>query len=177
MNALIDDLLTLSRVSKVANPYEPVDIQELIESVKKRLHTDIEQSNALITIQEPLPTIHCDGIKMAEVFINLIGNAIKYSSKNPGDQPRVNVGISEQDGQYEFFVKDNGIGIGIDPQHHQQIFDMFKRLHSQNQYEGTGAGLYNVKTIVEEHGGNIWVESRLGQGSTFYFTIPENLKS
>ncbi len=175
MTELIDDLLTLSRISKVTNPFEPVNLRELINSVKKRLQSDIEKSRTVLTVHEPLPTVQCDRIKMPEVFMNLINNAVKYSSKKSGDQPRVDVGISERDGLYEFFVKDNGIG--IDPEDHQQIFDMFKRLHSKDEYEGTGAGLYIVKTIIEEHNGRVWVESRLGQGSTFYFTIPKNLKS
>jgi chemotaxis family two-component system sensor kinase Cph1 len=82
--------------------------------------------------------------------------------------------MTGKEDQYEFFVRDNGIG--IDPQYHQQIFDMFKRLHSKDQYEGTGAGLYIVKTIIEDHGGKIWVDSQIGQGATFYFTVPKDLK-
>ena len=174
MSELLDDLLTLSRISKIANPFEAVDIRELIERVKKRLQMDIEQSNALIAIHEPMPVIHCDRIKMTEVFANLINNAIKHSSRIPGDRPKIEVGVTSQQDQHEFFAKDNGIG--IDPQRHTQIFDMFKRLHGNDQYEGTGAGLYVVKTIVEAHGGKIWVESQVGQGAAFYFTVPKDLK-
>ncbi|OGR88212.1 MAG: hypothetical protein A3A86_04255 [Elusimicrobia bacterium RIFCSPLOWO2_01_FULL_60_11] len=177
MNELITDLLTLSRITKVENPYEPVNIGDLIGSVKRRLQAEIERSNALITTHDSLSAVVCcfDRIKMREVFTNLIHNAIKYSSKHSGDRPQVEIGMTGQKDHYEFSVKDNGIG--IDPRYHQQIFDMFKRLHSKDQYEGTGAGLYIVKTIVEEHGGRVWVESQLGQGATFYFTIPKDLKA
>jgi len=174
MTDLINDLLTLSRISKVTNPYESVNLYDLIESVKRRLQTEIEQNHTLITIQEHMPAIHCDRIKMTEVFLNLINNAIKYSSKNPRVQPKIEIGMTGKQDLYEFFIKDNGIG--IDPRYHLQIFDMFKRLHSKDQYEGTGAGLYIVKTIIEEHGGSVWVESQIDAGSTFYFTIPKNLQ-
>ncbi|OGR83025.1 MAG: hypothetical protein A2901_01835 [Elusimicrobia bacterium RIFCSPLOWO2_01_FULL_54_10] len=174
MNELIDDLLTLSRITKVTNPFELVNIQDIIEVVERRLHSDIAESSAMITVHQPLPAVNCDRIKITEVFVNLINNAIKYSSKNSGGQAKIEIGARALEGQYEFFVKDNGIG--IDSQYHLQIFDMFKRLHSKDQYEGTGAGLYIVKNIIEEHGGKVWVESQVGKGATFRFTIPKNLK-
>jgi len=119
-----------------------------------------------------MPTIVCDRIKLTEVFLNLINNAIKFSSKQK-EKPVVEVEYTENDDAYQFSVKDNGIG--IDPKYHDQIFGIFKRLHTSDEYEGTGAGLGIVKRVIEDHGGRIWVESEPGQGATFCFTIPKDL--
>jgi len=101
----------------------------------------------------------------------LINNAIKFSSKNKDSHPRVEVGYADKNDRHEFFVKDNGIG--IDKQYHEEIFGIFKRLHRQDEYEGTGAGLSIVKKVIDDHGGAIWIDSELGAGATFYFTLPK----
>jgi two-component system CheB/CheR fusion protein len=111
---------------------------------------------------------------MAEVFLNLINNAIKFSSKNNKQNPRVQIGYEDKGKFHRFYVKDNGIG--IDPKHHQQIFGIFKRIHTDEEYEGSGAGLSIVKRVIDDHDGKIWVESGLGRGATFYFTIPKGLR-
>jgi len=175
MTSLIDDLLTLSRISRLKNPYEDVKIYELITEVVKRIEFDIKKNNVILSIQEAMPIVRCDPIKMKEVFINLINNAVKFSSKNNKEKPAVTVAYEEEKDFYKFSVKDNGIG--IDPKYHKAVFDIFKRLHTIEEYDGTGAGLSIVKRIVDDHGGQIWVESELGKGAKFVFTIPKILKN
>lgn len=174
LSQLIDDLLTLSRIARIKNPYEDVQAGGLIQNAIERLEFDIKQKNVDLKIQENLPTIRCDQIKLAEVFLNLINNAIKFSSKNEKENPRIEVGYQDTGNAHQFFIKDNGIG--IDAQYHEKIFGVFKRLHKESEYEGTGAGLSIVKRVIDDHGGKIWVDSRLGEGATFYFSIPKNLK-
>ena len=174
MNQLIEDLLVLSRISRIKNPYDLVDIKELIRDVIKRIEFDIRETKTEVVIQKHMPQIVCDRIKIAEVFVNLLNNAIKFSSKENPSRPRVEVGYSDENRFHQFFVKDNGIG--IDPAQHEQIFGLFKRLHKRSEYEGTGAGLSIVKRVVADHGGKIWVESEFGKGAAFFFTIPKNLK-
>ena len=174
MNALIEDLLLLSRISRIKNPYEAVEIRSVIDTVLDRIKFDIQQHQVQVVLPEALPVVCCDRIKMTELFLNLINNAIKFSSKNPQQPPRVEIGYGREGVYHKFWVQDNGIG--IDPKYHEQIFGIFKRLHTDKEYEGTGAGLTIIKRIVEDHGGRIWVESALGQGARFCFTIPSDLK-
>jgi signal transduction histidine kinase len=171
MKDLIDDLLTLSRISRIKNPYEDVDINELVRSVIARIEFDITTYSVEMVIAENLPVMRCDKIKMAEVFLNLINNAIKFSSKNKDTKPHVQVGYADKAGAHEFFVKDNGIG--IDKKYHQEVFGIFKRLHKQDEYEGTGAGLSIVKRIIDDHHGSIWIESEPGKGAAFFFSLPK----
>ncbi len=173
MNAFIEDLLTLSRISRIKNPFEDVPMRELLDTVLDRLKFDIKNNNADLHAPAKLPLVRCDRIKMAEVFQNLINNAIKFSSKNNQQRPRVEIGYESAGNDHKFFVKDNGIG--IDPKYHEQIFGIFKRLHTDKEYEGTGAGLSIIKKIIDDHQGRIWVESEPGHGATFYFTIPKDL--
>ncbi len=174
MNALIEDLLLLSRISRIKNPYEMVDMQQLVQSVLDRLKFDIQKHGAVVSICQPLPAVCCDKIKIAEVMQNLINNAIKFSAKKTQDRPKIEIGYAREGIYHTFFVKDNGIG--IDAKYHQQIFGIFKRLHTDKEYEGTGAGLSIIKRIVEDHGGEVRVESQLGQGAKFIFSIPSDLK-
>ncbi|HSA30946.1 MAG TPA: ATP-binding protein [Candidatus Omnitrophota bacterium] len=173
MQDLIADLLTLSRISRVRNPYEEVDIHDLVNGIRERLEYSIEENHVDFKIENDLPAIVCDRIKMGEAFLNLINNAIKFSSKVHSRNPVVRVGCQEQDEVWEFWVKDNGIG--IPEEYHDEIFEMFKRLHTSTQYEGTGAGLSIVKAVVDSHGGRIWVESEPGHGAEFHFTVPKSL--
>jgi signal transduction histidine kinase len=174
MDQLIEDLLSLSRISRIKNPYEEVNMNSLIRSVIKRIEFDIKKHKVVLNIQENMPTVKCDRIKISEVFLNLINNAIKFSSKNNKENPKVDIGYVPEDNFHKFYVKDNGIG--IDPKYHQQIFGIFKRLHTTEEYEGTGAGLSIVKRVIDDHGGKIWIESEQGKGATFYFTIPKQTK-
>ena len=109
-----------------------------------------------------------DATQITQLFQNLIGNAIKFRSER---SPEIHVGARKEEGRWVFWVRDNSIG--IEPQYAGRIFQIFQRLHTRKQYPGTGIGLAICKKIVERHGGEIWVESQLGQGSTFYFSIPE----
>jgi two-component system CheB/CheR fusion protein len=120
------------------------------------------------------PKITCDRIKISELFYNLINNAIKFSSQKDTEQPIIEIGYIEKENAHQFTVKDNGIG--IDPKYHNQIFGIFKRLNSTKKYEGSGIGLNIVKGVIEDHQGKIWIESEVGQGTTFIFTIPKDLK-
>ncbi|MFC1708658.1 ATP-binding protein [Candidatus Omnitrophota bacterium] len=174
MNQLIEDLLALSRISRIKNPYENINVEDMLSSVIKRIEFDIKENNVDLRIQPDMPTIRCDRIKLSEVFLNLISNAIKFSSKNNKENPRVEVGYASEDGFHKFYVKDNGIG--IDHKYHSQVFGIFKRLHTAKEYEGTGAGLSIVKRVIDDHGGNIWIESEVGKGATFCFSIPKDLK-
>ena len=174
MQRLIDDLLTLSRISRIKNPYEDVNMNDLVKSVINRLEFDIKQHKEGLVIAKDLPVVRCDRIKIEEVLYNLINNAIKFSSKNNDVAPRVQIGYNDKGEAHEFFVKDNGIG--IDKQYHKEIFSIFKRLHRQDEYEGTGAGLSIVKRVIDDHKGTIWVDSEPGKGAVFYFTIPKKLQ-
>ena len=115
-----------------------------------------------------LPVVFADPIQMGEVFQNLISNAIKFHGQN---KPEIHISAEKGQNEWTFTVADNGIG--IDTKHQEQIFDVFKRLHTNDEYPGTGIGLSIVKKIIEGHGGRIWVKSELGKGSTFYFTISD----
>jgi light-regulated signal transduction histidine kinase (bacteriophytochrome) len=150
-----------------------VSTQELVKLGVERLRLYIKDHRAEVIVANNLPTIKCDRIKLTEVFVNLINNGIKFSSKNQTN-PRIEVGYVEEDKFYKFWVTDNGIG--IDPQYHDQIFGIFRRLHTNKEYEGTGAGLTIVRKIVEEHQGQIWIESKEGQGAKFIFTVAKNLQ-
>jgi PAS domain S-box-containing protein len=177
MSRLIDDLLSLSRISRIHNPYEDAAVMDILNAVMDRLKYDIDESQAQVLIQGEMPVICCDRIKMTEAFANLISNAVKFSTGRPSADPqgpRVEIGYEDQERFHRFYVKDNGIG--IDPEFHEKIFGVFKRLHTNAEYEGTGAGLSIVLKIIQEHQGRVWVDSRLGSGSTFYFTVAKDLK-
>jgi len=173
MKQLIDDLLALSRISRIKNPYEEADMNELVQSVIGRIEFDIEKHNVELRVASDLPVVRCDKIKIQEVFLNLINNAVKFSSKNKVVPPRVEVGYNDTPEAHEFYVRDNGIG--IDKKYHKEVFGIFKRLHTQEEYEGTGAGLSIVKRIIDDHKGSIWIDSEPGKGAAFYFTIPKKL--
>ncbi|MDP2898425.1 MAG: PAS domain-containing protein [bacterium] len=167
MQNLIRDLLAYSRVGTRGNPFQPTDSEAVLKRVLANLNMAIEESAAEIT-HDFLPTVTGDEIQLGQLFQNLLGNAIKYHSKEP---PRVHISAERREEEWLFSVCDNGIG--IDPQFKERIFVIFQRLHNRAEYAGTGIGLSICKKIVEGHGGRIWVESRPGEGSTFYFTIPD----
>lgn len=174
LNAMIDDLLALTRLARVRNPYEHVDMGHLITTVLDRIEFKIKEHRAVVRVPDNLPLIYCDRIKIGEVFLNLVNNAIKFSSKNPHADPEVVIGYELVEGAHRFSVKDNGIGIA--PENHEAVFEIFKRVDNHGEFEGTGAGLSIVQTVILDHGGKVWVESELGRGATFYFTIPDDLK-
>ena len=169
MQTLIRDLLQYSRVGTRGKPLSAVECEPLFVNAVKNLQAAIEESGARIS-HDPLPTVMADDTQLGQLFQNLIGNAIKYRDSKP---PEVHVGCKKDGTHWLFFVRDNGIG--IDPQYAERIFIIFQRLHAKGEYQGTGIGLSVCKKIVERHGGRIWVESAVGQGATFYFTLPASL--
>ncbi|MCC6758506.1 MAG: HAMP domain-containing protein [Candidatus Omnitrophica bacterium] len=178
MTMMIKDLLALTRITRIKNPYEKVDIRLLLDVVLERLEYVIREADAKIVLMSPLPNVVCDRVKITEVFDNLINNAVKFSAsyqKGKWATPTVEIGYAEREDCFQFYVRDNGIG--IPPENREDIFNLFKRLDNAIDYEGTGAGLSIVKAGVEDHGGKVWVEANQHEGSTFYFTIPKGLKA
>ncbi len=169
MKDLIDDLLAFSRLNTQAGEFKLVSLHLLVDDVVKNLKPSIDENNAQITYNK-LPTMMVDPSQISQLFQNLISNAIKFHGEKP---PKIHISSEQSDNERIFTVSDNGIG--IDPEHQKQIFSIFKRLHTREEYDGTGIGLSICKKIVERHGGRIWVESELGKGSTFYFTIPKTI--
>jgi len=193
MQTLINDLLAYSRVGTRGKPFEPTDCEAILDRVLVNLQVAIEESSAVVT-HDGLPTVMADGSQLVQLFQNLIDNGIKFRSEEP---PRVHIsakhlplpqaggavlpvpsgaegnkvegGRGGGGSEWVFSVRDNGIG--IDPEFFERIFVIFQRLHGREEYPGTGIGLAICKKIVGRHGGDIWVESQPGEGSTFFFTM------
>lgn len=166
MQTLILDLLSYSRLSAKGQSPQRIDAASACEAALAQLRQSIKEKNAIVTV-EPLPSVVGYGTQLTQLFQNLIGNALKYCNRQ---QPEVHVSAAAGTDHWIFSVRDNGIG--IEPQYFERIFQMFKRLHTREQYTGTGIGLALCKKIVARHRGQIWVESQPGQGSNFHFTIP-----
>ncbi len=166
MKYLIDDLLEYSRITSQAKEFENINLDKVLESVLSNLSIIIIENNVNVT-HDSLPTVFADKNQILQVFENLITNAIKFRGKK---SPKIDISAKKSDKEWTFAVKDNGIG--IKPEHQKQIFEVFKRLHTREEYPGTGIGLSIVQKIIEKHNGRIWVESEPGKGSTFYFTLP-----
>jgi PAS domain S-box-containing protein len=166
MQHLISDLLAYSRVGSQGQELAPTDSAEAAREACDRLQAAIAESGATVSIGD-LPTVSADATQLVQLFQNLIGNGMKFHGAEP---PRVTVEAHREGSEWVFAVADNGIG--LEPQYAERIFVLFQRLHSIEQYQGTGIGLAICKRIVERHGGRIWVESELGKGSTFLFTVP-----
>ena len=169
MKYLIDDLLEFSRVSSRVREFGNVDLEKVLDVVLYNLSVSIKENDAVIT-HDSLPNVITDESQMRQVFQNLIANAIKFHGSK---QPKIHITAQKDNKEWRFAVIDNGIG--IDPVYQKQIFEVFKRLHTRAEYPGSGIGLSVAQKIVRRHEGNIWVESKLGKGSTFYFTIPNKL--
>lgn len=166
MQELINDLLSLSRITTQTKPFKRTDCENVLDKALTILKVSIEESGAAIT-HDPLPTIMADSSQLTQLFQNLISNAIKFQ----GDKPaQIHISAKQKKNEWIFSVQDNGIG--MDPKYAERIFLAFQRLHSRDEYPGTGIGLATCKKIVERHGGQIWVESEPDKGSIFYFTIP-----
>jgi signal transduction histidine kinase len=167
MENLITGLLAFSRIGTQSGEFAPNDFNLLLEEALHNLSAVLEESHAEVTCNR-LPALSADSIQMVQIFQNLIGNAVKFRRE---EVPRIHIGAQQNAGRWVFAVKDNGIG--IEPHYFERIFQIFQRLHTRKHYPGTGIGLAICKKIVERHRGAIWVESEPGQGSTFYFSIPE----
>ncbi len=167
MGNLIRDLLEYTRTARAGKQNESrTDANEALAAVVKSLEAAIRENAAEIT-WDPLPVVKLPGAQLQQVFQNLISNALKYRSAEP---PRIHITAQREDGAWLFSVQDNGIG--IDPKYHERIFGIFKRLHSKEQYPGTGIGLAICKRIVERAGGWMSVESQVGKGARFWFAVP-----
>jgi PAS domain S-box-containing protein len=167
MHNLITDLLAYSRVGTRGEEFKPVSSEVALDGALSNLQMSIEQSGAVVT-RDPLPVVMGDNSQLVQLFQNLISNAIKFCVDRA---PRIHVSADQQGDEWVFSVRDNGIGIALE--YFGRILLIFQRLHDRKQYPGTGIGLAICKKVVERHGGRIWVESELGVGSSFYFTIPE----
>ena len=168
MSDLVQGLLAYSRVGAKDARKQPTSCHEAMDTALANLQTGIAESRARVT-HDDLPTVQAEPTQLTQLFQNLIGNAVKFH--RDGEEPQIHVGCRRDDGHWVFQVRDNGIG--IDPDHHEKVFLIFQRLHGRDKYPGTGIGLAICKKIVEQHGGKIWIESTVGQGSTFCFTLPE----
>jgi light-regulated signal transduction histidine kinase (bacteriophytochrome) len=167
MEMLIRDLLAYTQSTQSGSSLEPSDASMALQTAISNLAGAITESGAQIEFG-PLPSVMVHPTQLQQLFQNLVGNAIKYHK--PGVPPQVNIFAERQNNHWLFSVADNGIG--IQPEYKERIFGLFKRLHTSDQYSGTGIGLALCQRIVERHHGRIWVQSNPGKGSTFYFTLP-----
>jgi two-component system, chemotaxis family, sensor kinase Cph1 len=172
MQTLIDDVLVYSKLELQGIEWEPTDVGIALNRALNHLRGQIRQTGAIVT-SDPMPTIVADSTQLTQLFQNLIGNAIKFS--NPDTVPQVYISVVQRENNWLFAVRADGIG--IDPKYFDRIFVIFQRLHTRDEYSGTGIGLTLCKKIVECHHGKIWVNSALGQGATFSFTIPFKIVS
>lgn len=169
MGVLIDELLEYSRIGRINLQRGDVNTSEVVELVLEDNLYEINRRGAEVKVAENMPVLkNVEKQRIYQIFSNLISNALKY---NKSSTPEIEVGCMDQGDRYLFYVKDNGIG--FDMRYHDKIFEIFQRLHREDEYSGTGVGLAIVKKIVETYGGRIWAESEPGKGSTFYFTLPK----
>ena len=167
MQQLLDELLELSRIGRIVNPPREVHLEKLIREAMDTLAASINGRSVTIDVDQDIPVLYGDVVRLREVVENLLDNAVKFMGTQ--EHPRVEIGVRRCLDREIIYFKDNGVG--IDPNYHRKIFGLFERLDQDTQ--GTGIGLAIVKRIVEVHGGEIWVESQgVGLGSTFFFTLP-----
>jgi len=169
MEKMIQDLLELSRVGKVDTETSNEFIGKIVKEAVDEFRYQIENKKIKMILPERFPRIVCHSKNLKLVFTNLISNAIKFHSN--GKQPVIEIGVRRRSDEFEFFVRDNGVGIPVSEQ--EEIFHAFYRAKQMEHVEGTGIGLAVAKKIVEDHGGQIYVESKLGQGTIFHFTLPK----
>ncbi len=169
MGRLIDDLLAFSRIGRSPLRLEPVELQPLISAVIADGNYQ-QPGRPILWAVGPLPPVHADAAMLRQVWFNLVDNAVKYSGKNP--HPRISIACRADAAAREliFSITDNGVG--FDPRYVDKLFGVFQRLHGSTEFEGTGIGLANVRRIIARHGGRTWAESRVGEGATFYFSLP-----
>lgn len=165
---LLDDLLKYSKVTENVMPFEKVDLNAVMNDALKNLDYNIEEVNANIVIPEEKLIVKGHPTQLVQLFQNLVSNAIKFHVKKA--IPHVKITVESMAQYFQFKIEDNGIG--IDPKYFIKIFMVFERLNNQGEYSGSGLGLSICKRIIENHGGKIWVESELGKGTKFYFTLP-----
>lgn len=167
LRTLVQDLLEYSRIDTQARPFERVPFREVVDHALLLLDASVGESQAEVTCGD-LPAVMGDRSQLVQLMLNLIVNGIKYRGK---ETPRIDISAQRKTDEWLFAVSDNGIGMA--PKHHEKIFEIFQRLHDQKEYPGTGIGLAVCRRVAHWHGGKIWVESTLDEGSVFYFTIAE----
>ncbi len=168
MGILIDDLLAFSRIGRSELKRSKMHLGTLVQAVLKDFEEETKGRDIAWKVGE-LPEVSCDGSMLRLVFINLISNALKFT--RPRSRTEIEIGsISEKD-EFIFFVRDNGVG--FDPQYQDKLFGVFQRLHHQDEFEGTGIGLANVRRLIHRHGGKTWADSQIDNGATFYFSLPK----
>jgi light-regulated signal transduction histidine kinase (bacteriophytochrome) len=166
LHALVDSILTFSGVDRCAQTVQDVDCNVILKSVIASLQVSIDECGADV-VYDSLPTVRADPAQVGQLFQNLIANSLKFRASAP---PVVAIEAFASEGEWQIEIRDNGIG--LEDQYANKIFDMFQRLHTRQQYPGTGVGLAICKKIVEKWGGKIWVKSRPGSGASFFFTVP-----
>jgi signal transduction histidine kinase len=166
MQNLLNDLLELSRVGHLMKPPQEVSFAEIVQEALSIVEIRLRDGNIKVVVQENLPVVYVDRARLVEVVQNLLDNAAKFMGSQA--EPCIEIGANTEKNENVFYVKDNGMG--IDSAHHERVFGLFNKLDAQS--EGTGIGLALVKRTIEIHGGTIWIESHVGQGATFYFTLP-----
>jgi light-regulated signal transduction histidine kinase (bacteriophytochrome) len=164
---LIHDLMRLARIDSQAQDWQAVSLQTVLDETLRSLQLRLQEAGVTLT-QDPLPTVVADARQMGQLLSNLLSNAIKFRGPQT---PRIHIGAERQDGAWCIHVRDNGIG--IEARFFERIFVMFQRLHLRSENDGTGIGLAICKRVVERHGGHIGVDSQPGQGSNFFFTLPD----
>jgi signal transduction histidine kinase len=165
MERLLNVLLELSRIGRLINPPKDIPFGELVEETLELVHGQLMEKQIEVRVEAGLPIVRVDRVRMVEVLQNLIVNAIKFMGAQ--EHPTIEIGMLVKDNKNVFFVKDNGVGVA--PEFHNRIFGLFNKLDPSS--DGTGIGLALVKRIIEVHGGKIWVESEVGKGATFFFTL------
>jgi light-regulated signal transduction histidine kinase (bacteriophytochrome) len=167
MSQLIDNILKFSRTGRLEITFSEIDMEKMAHAVIEEL----QPADSKLQLEiEHIPHAKGDRAMMHQVFVNLLSNAIKFSRTR--EIPRIQVGATVKDDETIYYVKDNGVG--FDMQFVDKLFGVFQRLHSMEDFEGTGIGLAIVKRIVTRHGGQVWAEGKVGQGATFYFALPTN---
>ncbi len=167
MGRLIDDLLEFSRMGRLDGTKTTVNMQKMVNDVKDAIALQYDTHRVSWSVGD-LPSVNANASMIRQVWVNLITNAIKYSSKN--EAPQIEIGAMIREGEYVYYVDDNGVG--FEQQYSDKLFKVFQRLHSPEEFEGTGVGLALVKKIVTREGGSVWVESEVGKGACFYFSLP-----
>jgi light-regulated signal transduction histidine kinase (bacteriophytochrome) len=169
MGALIDDLLAFSRSGRMPLKKKDIELNELVRDALGDFQAGTKARNITWTIQ-PLPTVRADYALLRMVLVNLMSNAVKFTGTRA--EPKVSIGCSaNENGETVVFVRDNGAG--FDPNYAHKLFGVFQRLHSADEFEGTGIGLANVRRIILRHGGRVWAEGVVNSGATFYFSLPK----
>jgi light-regulated signal transduction histidine kinase (bacteriophytochrome) len=169
MGVLIDDLLAFSRIGRSEVKKSRVSLGRLVKGTLKDLEEETRDRDIAWNLGE-LPEAYCDSSMLRLVFVNLISNAVKFT--RPRAKAKIEIGCIAEKDEFIFFVRDNGVG--FDPKYQDKLFGVFQRLHHQDEFEGTGIGLANVRRLIHRHGGRTWAEGEIANGATFYFSLPQS---